>query len=130
MQEAAGTFQVTSMGEETYQDLGGGAKLTRANGTQRFAGDIEGEGSVEWLMCYSTEGGARFLGLRSISGSIGELAGSLVIEAVGNFDGKQSKGLWTVIPGSSTGELEGLSGRGGFQASSTEATYHLEYELG
>ena len=71
MARASGTFQITSMGEDTYQELDGGGKLTRANGDQRFTGDIEGEGSVEWLMCYSAEGGARYVGLQRVSGTIG-----------------------------------------------------------
>jgi Protein of unknown function (DUF3224) len=47
MATASGTFEITSMGEETLHDLDGGGKLTRANGTQRFSGDIEADGSVE-----------------------------------------------------------------------------------
>ena len=69
MASASGTFQITSMREDTYQELDGGGKLTRANGDQRFTGDIEGEGSVEWLMCYSAEGGARYVGLQRVSQS-------------------------------------------------------------
>jgi len=131
MTSATGSFEITSMGEDSYQDLEGDAKLTRANGTQRFTGDIEGEGSVEWLMCYLPGGGARFLGLQRIAGSIGGHRGGCVIEAVGNFDGRQSKGTWTVIEGSGTGELSGLRGEGSFQAASgPQASYRLEYELG
>jgi Protein of unknown function (DUF3224) len=128
--KASGRFQVTSMGEDTYRELEGGAKLTRANGTQRFTGDIEGEGSVEWLMCYSPEGGARFVGLQRVSGSIGEQKGSFIIEAAGDFDGRQSIGSWKVIAGSGTGALAGLTGEGTFQASSgPDASYTLEYQL-
>ncbi len=131
MSTATGNFEITSMGEDTYQELQGDAKLTRANGTQRFTGDIEGEGSVEWLMCYLPGGGARFLGLQRIAGSIGGREGSCVIEAVGNFDGRKSRGTWTVIEGSGTGELAGLRGEGSFQAASGPvASYSLEYELG
>jgi hypothetical protein len=127
---ATGTFEITSMGEDTYLELEGDAKLTRAYGTQRFTGDIEGQGSVEWLMCYLPGGGARFLGLQRIAGSIGDRQGSCVIEAVGNFDGSQSSGTWRVIEGSSSGELSGLRGEGSFQAASgPTASYTLEYEL-
>jgi hypothetical protein len=82
-------------------------------------------------MCYLPGGGARFLGLQRIAGSIGGHRGGCVIEAVGNFDGRQSKGTWTVIEGSGTGELSGLRGEGSFQAASgPQASYRLEYELG
>ena len=50
MTTVTGTFEITGMSEETYRELGAAGKLTRARGTQRFEGDLEGEGSVEWLM--------------------------------------------------------------------------------
>jgi hypothetical protein len=129
MATATGTFEVRSMGEDTIHELEGGAKLTRANGAQQFTGDIEGEGSVEWLMCYLPTGTARFLGLQRITGSIGDRTGSLVIEAVGDHDGRQSKGTWTVLAG--TGELSGLSGEGTFEApGGPGGSYSLEYRLG
>jgi hypothetical protein len=118
------------MGEDVYQELDGGGKLTRANGTQRFTGDIEGDGSVEWLMCFSAEGSARFVGLQRIAGSIGDRTGTFVVESTGSFDGKQSTGTWTVIAGSGTGDLSGVSGEGSFEApGGPEASYSLEYDL-
>ena len=130
MASASGTFQITSMREDTYQELDGGGKLTRANGDQRFSGDIEGEGSVEWLMCYSAEGGARYVGLQRVSGTIGERQGSFVIEATGNFDGKQSKGTWTIIPATGRGDFTGITGSGSFEApGGPKASYQLEYGL-
>jgi hypothetical protein len=127
---ASGTFEVTSWREDTYQELEGDAKLTRAGGKQRFSGDIEGEGAVEWLMCYSADGGARYVGLQRVEGSIGDRTGSFVIESVGNFDGTSSKGSWTVVAGSGTGGLTGLSGEGTFDApGGPNVTYNLEYAL-
>jgi hypothetical protein len=131
MAKATGTFEITSMGEGAYEEVEGEARLTRANGTQRFTGDIEGEGSVEWLICYLPDGAARFIGLQRVTGSIGQRSGSFVVEATADHDGKQSTGTWTVIVGSGTGELSGLSGRGTFEAAGgPEASFSLEYELG
>ncbi len=129
MAGATGTFTITSMGEDTLQEVEGGTKLTRAYGTQAFTGDIEGEGSVEWLMCYLPGGTARFLGVQRITGSIGGRTGTVVIESVGDHDGSQSKGTWTVIAGAGSGELSGLTGEGSFQAPGREVTYSLEYRL-
>jgi len=131
MTDASGTFQVTGGGEDTYQDLEGGPKLTRVNGTQRFTGDIEGDGSVEWLMCYLPDGTARFAGLQRVEGSIGGSTGSFVMESVGSHDGKGSKGVWTVIAGSATADLSGLTGEGTFDApGGPEVSYLLEYRSG
>ncbi|MFL5768150.1 MAG: DUF3224 domain-containing protein [Actinomycetota bacterium] len=125
-----GTFEITSMGEDTLRELGGSAKLTHANGTQHFSGGIEGDGSVDWLMCYVDGGGASYVGLQRIEGSVDGRKGTFVIEAVGRFDGGASRGSWAVIEGSGTGELEGITGEGRFEApGGPNATYSLEYRL-
>ncbi len=130
MARATGEFKITSWNEDTYKELEGGAKLTRASVTQGFTGDIEGEGAVEWLMCYSLEGTARFVGLQRVEGSLGGRGGSFVVECAGDFDGGQAKGNWKVVPGSATGDLTGLGGTGAFQAPlGSKASYNLDYEL-
>jgi hypothetical protein len=131
MTEAAGTFQVTGGSEDAYYELEGGPKLARVSGTQRFIGDIEGDGSVEWSMCYLPDGTARFAGLQRVEGWIGERPGGFVMESIGGHDGKASKGVWTIIAGSGTGDLAGLTGAGTFDApGGPEVSYRLEYQLG
>src|SRR5947208_6315644 len=78
---ASGTFRITSMEEDAYESLDAGGKLTRARGDQEFSGDIEGQGHVEWLMCYRKDGSARFVGHQLMRCSIGGRAGMFVIEA-------------------------------------------------
>jgi len=46
---AQAKFEVQSWDESTYEELDGDAKLTRASVGQGFTGDLEGDGSVEWL---------------------------------------------------------------------------------
>src|SRR5690242_4150875 len=41
------SFEVTPWGETTYRERDG-RRLTTASASQRFAGDVAGEGSVEW----------------------------------------------------------------------------------
>jgi hypothetical protein len=130
MATATGTFEVTSASEDAYQESEGEPRLTRAHGAQRFTGDIEGEGSVEWLVCYLSDGAARFVGLQRIEGSIGGRTGSFLVDATADHDGKQSKGDWTIIAGSGTGELSAIVGTGAFEASREGASYSLGYQLG
>jgi hypothetical protein len=130
MTDASGTFEVSGWDEETVHEREGDVKLTRVSGTQRFSGDIEGDGSVEWLMCYMPDGAARFVGLQRISGAIGDRRGSFVVESSGDHDGARSKGIWTVVDGSGTGDFAGISGAGGFEApGGPEVTYRLAYRL-
>ena len=53
-----------------------------------------------------------------------------MLETVGEFDGAEAKGTWTVIAGSGTGGLAALHGTGSFTAPhGPKATYELEYSL-
>jgi hypothetical protein len=127
---ATGTFLVTSMEEATYKDLGGGRKLTHARGDQQFSGDIDGDGRVEWLMCYRGDGTARFVGHQLMTCSLGGRSGTFVIEAKGDFDGATSKGEWWIVPGTGTDGLSGIRGNGGFEAASgAKVSFSLEYEV-
>ena len=85
---AMGTFEVTAWDERPYLEMADGRKLTRASVTQRFSGDIEGEGSVEWLMFYGEDGTASFVGMQHVVGKIGGRSGSSVLETSGSYDGK------------------------------------------
>ena len=131
MTTAAGTFEVLTGGEDAYHEADGEPRLTHANGSQRFSGAIEGDGSIEWLMCYLPAGGARMVGHQRIDGSVDGRRGSFLIEAVGQHDGKASTATWRIIDGSGTGELAGIRGEGGFEAPGGKiVTYNLDYDLG
>jgi hypothetical protein len=127
---AEGSFEVTSWNEVPYVQVDEARKLTRADVTQRFTGDINGEGSVEWLMCYRPDGTADWVGMQRIVGTLNNRSGSFVVRNVGTFDGTRAAGDWSVVPGSATDELEGLRGHGRMEAPfGSRATFVLEYEL-
>jgi hypothetical protein len=129
VRESTGEFTVTGMGEETYAQLRPG-KLTHANGTQDFSGGIKGTGRVEWLMCYRADKTARYVGMQQINGTLDGRKGSFVLTAAGGFDGKRSKGTWTIVEGSGKGALAGIRGKGRFTAGpGPQATFRLSYDL-
>jgi Protein of unknown function (DUF3224) len=124
-----GRFQVASWDESPYDERDG-RRLTRASVTQRFEGDIAGEGSAQWLMAYQTDGTARFVGLQLVDGEVAGRRGTFVLETTGEFDGAVARWEAGVVSGSSTGELTELTGRGRFEAPhGSEASYELELEL-
>jgi hypothetical protein len=128
---ADGSFKVEDWQEEDYDSLGEGRRLTRASVKQAISGDIEGRGSVEWLMCYRPDKTADFVGLQHVDGRLGDRSGSFVLRTSGSFDGEVAKGELTVVPGSGTGELDGIGGRGEFRAPlGSEAYVSLDYDLG
>ena len=130
MTRASGAFEVTSWNEDAYEELAGGGKLTRASVEQKFTGDIEGDGAVQWLMAYRSDGKAHFVGLQRVAGSIGDRTGSFVLETAGDFDGETATGAWSVVPGSAVDGLQGLRGTGKFEAPhGPNASFELEYEF-
>jgi hypothetical protein len=126
---ATGTFKIEGWDEQTYSESNDGAKLTRASVKQAFSGDIEGEGDVEWLMCYRPDQTADFVGLQRIVGALAGRSGSFVaLQSGGTFDGKEARGELSVVPGSGTGELRGLRGTGEFSAPmGSTASITLDY---
>jgi len=130
MSKVNGSYTITGGSEQTIRDAEGESRLTRVSGTMRFEGAIVGEGSVEWVMLYSPDRSARFMGFQRIGGSIGGRAGSLVMESTGFHDGRSTIGSWRIIPGSGRGELAGIGGHGTFEAPGGPlVSYELEYDL-
>ncbi len=128
---ATATFEVKSWEEKPYNEMEGGPKLTRASVAKSFQGDIEGEGTLEYLMIYRDDGSASFVGLERVVGSVGKRSGSFVLQHSGTFEGGTAKATWSVVPGSGTGELRGLRGEGGFvSAHAQRYPMTLDYDFG
>ena len=128
---ASARFAITSWDEKAYSEGQGLPKLTRASVTKTFTGDVEGEGQVEYLMMYRADGSAAFVGLERVVGRVGGQNGSFVLQRAGVFEGGLAKESYTVVPGSATGELQGLRGEGSTALGhGTEYPFTLSYELG
>jgi hypothetical protein len=124
-------FTIKSWDEKPYSEGEALPKLTRAAVAKTFTGDIAGDGHVEYLMMYRSDGSATFVGLERIVGQVAGKAGSFVLHRTGVFENGLAKESYYVIPGSGTGDLRGLPGEG------TSAVGHgiehpltLNYELG
>lgn len=123
-------FAITSWDEKAYSEGQDLPRLTRAKVTKTFTGDIEGEGQVEYLMMYRSDGSATFVGLERFVGRIGGRTGTFVLERSGVFENGQAKESYSVIPGSGTGELQGLRGDGRSAVGhGTEHPFSLNYDL-
>jgi hypothetical protein len=129
-ERATATFRVKAWDESPYDEVDAGPKLTRATVAKSFSGDIEGEGTVEYLMMHRDDGSASFIGLERVVGRIGERSGSFILQHSGTFEGGTAKASWFVVPGSGAGELRGLRGDGGFaSAHAEEYTMTLDYDF-
>ena len=124
-------FAIKSWDEKPYSEGQDVPKLTRAAVTKTFTGDIVGEGHVEYLMMYRSDGSGTFVGLERVVGHVAGKAGSFVLQRTGTFENGVAKESYVVIPGSGTGELRSL--RGEVTSAVGHGTEHpvtLNYELG
>ncbi len=123
-------FVIKSWDERPYSEGPDLPRLTRAAVTKTYAGDIEGEGQVEYLMMYRSDGSAAFVGLERVVGRMHGKTGSFVLQRSGLFEGGLAKESYSVLPGSGTGELTGLRGDGrSALGHGTEYPFELNYVL-
>ena len=134
---AAVKFSIKSWDEKTWDGRNWkevpGAKLTHAAVTKAYQGDIEGESTSHSLTTYDAQGSAHYVGLEQVMGKIGARAGSFVLQVTGSYDAVSglARAEWSVLPGSGTEALAGLTGTGGFVAGHGNATVDatLDYDF-
>ena len=131
MKKAANArFAIKSWDEKPYSEGKDQPKLTRASVAKTYTGDIDGEGQVDYVMMYRSDGSAAFVGLERIVGRIGGKTGSFVLQRTGVFESGQAKESYSVVPGSATGDLQGLVGDGSSAVGhGMEHPFTLSYEL-
>ena len=123
-------FAIKSWDEKPYSEGPDLPKLTRATVQKTFTGDIEGEGQVDYLMIYRSDGSATFIGLERISAKVSGKTGTFVLQRTGVFEDGQAKESYAVVPGSATGELRGLRGEGTSSVGhGMEHPFALSYEF-
>jgi hypothetical protein len=133
--QATGTFKYKQWDEKPYSEVEGGSKLARACVINAFQGDVDGEGTLEYLMSYTNAGegwgSGTFTGFEQVVGRVQERSGSFVLQHSGTFEGDTVSATWSVVPGSGAGELRGLRGTGGFVARHGEpaASFTLDYDF-
>jgi len=129
MTQLEGTFRVVSWEEERYDAAEGQPKFTHARVVHELTGAIEGEASICYLMVYRPDESVSFVGLATVTGSIGGRSGSFVMQDVGMTENGVSKGRWTILAGLGSGGLREARGDGHFASSEEGASYLLDLTL-
>lgn len=107
-------FEIASWDETPFEGGDDATKLTEALVSKRYDGDIEGTSTTKWLMAYSPDKSARFVGIEHIAGTIGGKKGSIVLIHDGEYrDGVASAELHVA---SGTEGLADVTGTGKFRA--------------
>lgn len=103
-------FDISTWEPESYEVDGVDSELSRVRATKEFAGDIEGSSVAELLMAGNNRG-AGYVASEVFTGSVLGWRGSMIVQHWGLADGTAAASSGHIIPGSGTGELEGIAGR-------------------
>ncbi len=129
MRRATAEFTNEKYEQEPYDDRDG-TKLERVHISRRFEGDLEGIATAELLTAQTEDGSAAYVALDRISGKLGDREGAFVLQHHGTISPEGSEIAGSIVPGSGTGELDGLSGEGTISVDA-EGNHRLilDYEL-
>ena len=125
---ASAAFTNDRYDEEPYGDADG-VEVSRVHISRTFSGDLEGESVAELLIAKSEAGGG-YVGHDRVTGTLRGKTGGFVFQHTGLMgpDGVTNTG--TIVPGTGTGELAGMTGEGTMLADEEgNHTLTLVYEL-
>ncbi len=129
------TFAMKNWEENVVSGTEGGPRIAYAHATLAYSGLIDGESIVDYLLYYASEGydgdGTTAPGFERVEGTVDGRKGSFVIKHDTGFDAQGISSTFTVVEGSGTGELAGITGSGTTTGVLGEPTmsYTLEYSL-
>ncbi len=126
---AEGTFEV-KMSPLSSDDTTAGTAIARFGIDKQFHGDLEG--TSKGLMLAAGElakGNAGYVAIEQVTGKLAGRTGSFALQHSGTMENGGYKLTVTVVPGSSTGELAGLSGAMTIIIANGKHSYTFEYTL-
>lgn len=127
------TFMPSSWEEKIVSGEDGGPRIAHAHATMTYAGVLEGTSVCEFLLYYAGEGyegaGQTAPGYERFEGAVDGRKGTFVARHDTAYDENGIRDHWTVVAGSATGELTGLTGDGTGSAAMGEQSvpYTFDY---
>ncbi len=123
------TFEITSWEQSNVLESDSGAKITRAAVAKKFSGDLDGTSLAEVLLCGGEGGGAGYLAMERVTGTLKGRSGSFVIQHGGLSTPAGPQPFGDILPGTGTEELTTIRGTARYAHDERGARVTLEYEL-
>lgn len=119
---AEGTFDVELTPEPEASGVG------RMLMEKRFDGDLVGTSKGQ-MLTWRDDGGvpAAYVAIERVTGTLDGRSGSFVLVHQGTMTGEEERLAVTVVPGSGTDELDGLSGKMTIDIDEGAHSYEFEY---
>jgi len=124
---ASGIFDVTMQPGPAELD----GAISRFELSKTFHGDLQGTGAGVMLSGGDLQAGAAgYVAIETVDGSLGGRQGSFALQQFGSLHGGSQTLHYEVVPGSGSGQLDGLTGVLHLNIDEDGAhRYELEYEL-
>ncbi|HEX4212782.1 MAG TPA: DUF3224 domain-containing protein [Candidatus Dormibacteraeota bacterium] len=128
---ATGTFSISGWDEKDGAEHEGAPRMTTARIVTTWRGDLEGESTSLSVMVYPAADRAEYRGYERFVGRLADRAGTFVLRSDGAWEDGAATTRFTVVAGSGTGQLEGLTGEGGHVSrhGDQEVAYSLDYGI-
>lgn len=128
MSRLSTSLRIADWEEKPTAENADGSKVTRA--TVALAEGPEGleSGTFESVMYYRPDGTSRYVNVMQLAATLDGRSGTFVAIGEGGFDGTTASGESTIVEGSGTGGLAGITGT--VRSASTHDDYpHMPLEL-
>ncbi|MEU9414851.1 DUF3224 domain-containing protein [Streptomyces sp. NPDC048272] len=129
-----GTFSFSDWKELPIGPADATPRLAHATVTNAFSGGVEAAATTcDYTVAYTSSTTGGFAGMELVAGRVDGRPGTFVLEERGTFEADgTTRCAFSVVLGSATGELAGLSGSGSFTARHGEGSvaYAFTYDLG
>jgi len=122
--QAAGFIEVTTYDATPYETADG-STISHAVVVEEFTGGLVGTGHAHYELAQIADGSMHFAGIERFSGALDHREGSFLFRNAGMLKDGVLTSEWLILPGSGTGALSGLTGRGACSPSG----YYLEYSF-
>lgn len=127
------TFTVRDWDEKVVSGEENAPRFVHAHVAFDYSGAIEGSSTCDYLLYYAGEGtaggGGTAPGIERVEGSVEGRKGSFILRHEVGYAADGVRGTFTVIPGSGTGELAGITGSGTVWGASRTMNYTFDYQL-
>ena len=123
---AVGTFEV----KITPVTPGAAPPISELALDKQYHGALDAEGKGVMLAAGSpASGSGGYVAMESVTGTLDGRKGSFVLQHTGTMNRGATELSVTVVPGSGTGELAGISGKLDIQIAAGKHSYDFEYTL-
>jgi len=108
---AKSSFQIDAW-EPGASTASGVTKVAPTLVKKTFNGDIDGRTETDILTAVAEGGAMAYVGFERFDVAVNGRRGTFVLHHNATAHGTETQTSWTILPGSGTGELEGISGTG------------------